>query len=100
VTSPPDLRSPDPSEKDALIISTLAGVDERCARVAELEAKLGLLPKTPDDSSMPPSQGRKASYDATAKPKGRPHAGAHRALNRNPTSKRHVFAASLSNSIE
>jgi len=31
------------------------------ARVAELEAKLGLPPKTPDNSSTPPSQGRKAS---------------------------------------
>ncbi|MFZ0509253.1 MAG: hypothetical protein WAM29_14575, partial [Methylocella sp.] len=27
------------------------------ARVAELEAKLGLPPKTPDNSSMPPSRG-------------------------------------------
>ena len=31
------------------------------ARVVELEAKLGLPAKTPDNSSTPPSQGRKAS---------------------------------------
>jgi hypothetical protein len=31
------------------------------ARVAELEAKLGQPPKTPANSSTPPSQGRKAS---------------------------------------
>ena len=29
------------------------------ARVGELEAKLGLPPKTPDNSSTPPSQGQK-----------------------------------------
>ena len=28
------------------------------ARVAELEAKLGVPPKTPDNSSVPPSQGK------------------------------------------
>ena len=39
-------------DKEALIdlVLTLA------ARVAELEAKLGLPPKTPDNSSTPPSQ--------------------------------------------
>ena len=31
------------------------------ARVAELEAKLNLPPKTPGNSSTPPSHGRKAS---------------------------------------
>src|SRR5476649_2622113 len=31
------------------------------ARVAELEAKLGLPPKTPDNSSTPPSHGHKPS---------------------------------------
>jgi transposase len=39
------------------------------ARVAELEAKLGLPAKTPDNSSTPPSQGRKASDEAASKPK-------------------------------
>ncbi len=31
------------------------------ARVAELESKLGEPPKTPDNSSVPPSQGKKAN---------------------------------------
>ena len=31
------------------------------ARVAELEAKLGQPPKTPDNSSLPPSRGQKAN---------------------------------------
>src|SRR5208337_2037689 len=102
MTPPPDLRSLDPSDKDALIVALLARVGELCARtarletenaalrarIAELEAKLGLPPKTPNNSSTPPSQGRKAGGDATVKPKGEPHAGAHRPLHPDPTSKR------------
>jgi len=59
-------------DKDAVTIRLLVRVDELCARlatveaensvlrtrVAELEAKLGLPPKTPNNSSTPPSQGR------------------------------------------
>ena len=62
------------------------------ARVAELEAKLGLPPKTPDNSSVPPSKGQKPSEPTAAKDKAKPHAGAHRPLHPNPTSKREVFA--------
>ncbi len=94
MTPPPDLRSLDPSDKDALIAALLTRVEQLSARVAELEAKLGLPPKTPDNSSTPPSQGRKASGEATNKPKGKPHAGAHRPLHPNPTSKRDLFATS------
>jgi transposase len=94
MTSPPDFRSLDPSDKDALIAALLARVEQLSARVAELEAKLGLPPKTPGNSSTPPSQGRKASSETTTKPKGKPHAGAHRPLHPNPTSKRDLFATS------
>src|SRR3712207_2196874 len=57
-------RLPDPSslshdEKDALIHAPWAQVQALTARVAELEAKLGLPPKTPDNSSLPPSRGQK-----------------------------------------
>ena len=54
-------------------------------RIAELEAKLGQPPKTPDNSSLPPSQGRKANRAerrAAKKRKGRP--GVFRALADNP----------------
>jgi len=61
-------------------------------RVAELEAKLGLPPKTPDNSSTPPSRGQKASEEESRQPKGNPHAGAHRPLHPNPTRKRDVMA--------
>ncbi|MGB6176429.1 MAG: hypothetical protein WBF43_08855 [Methylocella sp.] len=62
------------------------------ARVAELEAKLGLPPKTPDNSSMPPSRGRKASEGASPKPNGRPHAGAHQPPHPNLTRRFLVLA--------
>ena len=67
----PDLSSLMPAEKDALIqalwaqvqaLPTLmAQVATLTARVAELEARLGVPPKTPDNSSVPPSQGKKAN---------------------------------------
>ena len=48
----PDLSRLTPAEKDALIPALLD-------RIAALEAKLGEPPKTPDNSSLPPSRGRK-----------------------------------------
>ena len=89
------------SEKDALIVALIARIDALIAenaalraRVAKLEARLGLPPKTPDNSSTPPSLGRKASGDAAAKAKAKPHAGAHRPLHPNPTARRAFFASS------
>ncbi len=61
-------------------------------RVSELEAKLGLPPKTPDNSSTPPSQGRKASVSAAERPERKAHAGAHRPLHPNPAHKRDMIA--------
>ena len=101
MASPSDFRSLDPSEKDALIVALLARIDTLIlenaalrARVAELEAKLGLPPKTPDNSSLPPSKGQKPSAPAAPKPKAKPHAGAHRPLHPNPTSRREFHARS------
>ena len=75
-------------------------IDELSKRLAVLEAenaalreKLDLPPKTPDNSSTPPSQGRKASSEPTRKPKGKAHAGAYRPLHPNPTRHRDVPAA-------
>jgi transposase len=61
---------------------------------AELRAKLGKPPKTPDNSSVPPSLGRKASGQPETKRKGKrkSHPGAHRALHPNPTHKLEVKA--------
>jgi transposase len=54
------------------------------ARIAELEAKLALPPKNPDNSSLPPSKGEKPNLpDHTKKPRpGRP--GVARSLAENP----------------
>jgi transposase len=67
-------------------------VEVLTARVAELEAKLGLPPKTPDNSSLPPSKGQKPSAAAAPRPKAKPHAGSHRLLHPNPTSRRELRA--------
>jgi transposase len=95
VTQPSDL-----PDKDAVIAALLARIDilvaqnaRLTARVAELEAKLGLPPKTPDNSSVPPSKGQKPSGSSAPKAKARPHRGAHRPLHPNPTAQRAVLAA-------
>ena len=100
MTSPPDLPTAD---KDALIAALMARNEELMAevtrlmgRVAELEAKLGLPPKTPGNSSVPPSKGQKPSGASTPKAKSKPHDGAHRPLHPNPTTKRDVLATSCS----
>ncbi len=61
----PDLTCLSHDEKDALIRALwaqvqmlTAQVQTLAARVADLEAKLGEPPKTPDNSSVPPSQGK------------------------------------------
>lgn len=73
----------DSADKDALIAALLARLEAMEARieallsenmalrkrVAELEARLGLPPKTPDNSSTPPSLGAKVSSEPGAKPK-------------------------------
>ena len=90
-------------DKEALIrlvltqVEAIASLTRECealrARVAELEAKLGLPPKTPDNSSTPPSKGQKPSAAAAAaKQKTKAHPGVHRPLHPNPTTKRDIFA--------
>lgn len=94
-------------DKDALIAALMARIEALvagnealvaenaalAARVAELEVKLGLPPKTPDNSSVPPSKGQKPSGASAPKAKAKPHRGAHRPLHPNPTAKRAVLAA-------
>ena len=55
----PDLPSLSHDEKDALIRALTAQVATLTARVGELEAELGVPPKTPNNSSLPPSAGKK-----------------------------------------
>src|SRR5258706_1119881 len=69
----------------ALALAQTEKIEELPRRIGELEARLGGPPKTPDNSSLPPSQGRKpnrAERRAAKKRKGR--AGVFRALAPNP----------------
>jgi transposase len=50
-----------------LILALWAQVQALVARVAELEAKLGGPPKTPDNSSLPPSKGQKPDQPEKAR---------------------------------
>jgi transposase len=77
----------------ALIVVQAEAIDVLTRRVADLEAKLGLPPKTPDNSSVPPSQGQKANVAPKPKRsrrKGRE--GRHRDLDPHPTAVREVRA--------
>src|SRR5258706_3547139 len=61
--------------RDERIDELLAQVKMLNARIAELEAKRGGPPKTPDNSSLPPSRGQKANAEPPAvkrRRKGRP----------------------------
>ena len=57
----------DKSELIALIVALSDQNAALAARVAALEAKLNIAPKTPDNSSLPASTGQKASRPETAK---------------------------------
>jgi len=77
VTEFPDLTCLSHDEKDALIPALWAQVQMLTmqvqiltARVAELESKPGEPPKTPDNSSVPPSQGKKANRASRPKREG------------------------------
>jgi transposase len=101
MTPPPDL-----VDKDAIIAALMSRIEELVAqvealtatnarlvaRVAELEAKLDQPPKTPNNSSLPPSKGQKASETSKPKPKSNPHRGSHRELHPHPTRRHPVFA--------
>src|SRR3954462_10214992 len=70
MTPPPDLSRLTEAEKDALILALWAQVQALTARVAELEARLNEPPKTPSNSSLPPSKGHKANRPETGKQPG------------------------------
>jgi transposase len=81
--------------KDGRIDALLAEIRSLNARIAELEAKLGAPPKTPTNSSLPPSSGQKTNVAAApaagkTRRKGRP--GVARELCANPDATRDIKA--------
>src|SRR3954452_16198349 len=102
MTPPRDLH-----DKDALIAALMARIEALvagnealvaenaalAARGPELEFRLGLPPKTPDNSSVPPSKGQKPSGASAPKAKAKTHRGAHRPLHPTPTAMRAALAA-------
>jgi transposase len=90
VTPEIDLSGLSHAEKDALILSLLPLVGQleaALARIAELEKRLAAferLPKTPDNSSLPPSKGQKSDRPSGDKPPRKSRPGFGRALEANP----------------
>ena len=92
---PADLRQLSHTAKDALILALSAQltaaqqlIASQTARIADLEARLDELtrpPKTPDNSSKPPSQGQKQDRPAPdARPARKSRPGVGRTLHPNP----------------
>ena len=82
-----DLATLSHADKDALILSLIERLDVALARVAALEQRLTAYerpPKTPDNSSMPPSRGQKPDHPPEAKPPRRSRPGFGRLLELNP----------------
>ncbi len=70
MTELPDLSHLTHEEKDALIRALWGQVQALTMRVAKLEARLGAPPKTPDNSSLPPSKGKKPNRPEKSKRHG------------------------------
>jgi transposase len=98
VTPEIDLSKLTVAEKDALILSLLPLVGQleaALARIAELEKRLAGFerrPKTPDNSSLPPSKGQKPNRPTGDKPPRKSRPGFGRALEPNPD---HIVDATL-----
>jgi transposase len=66
----PDFSQLSHAEKDALIRALFARLEVVERRIAALEARLGEPPKTPDNSSLPPSKGQKPNQAEKAERNG------------------------------
>jgi transposase len=98
---PEEIDSLDAKTLKGLVLSLLARIDELVVlnktlveRIAELEGRAGKPPKTPTNSSVPPSRGQKANVaDVSGMKKGRKvRPGVARELCPNPDVIRDIFA--------
>jgi transposase len=69
--------------RDDRIDELLVQVKALNARIAELEAKCGGPPKTPDNSSLPPSRGQEANTEPPVKRRRKGRPGVARKLTEN-----------------
>ena len=82
-----DLKTLSHAEKDELILSLAGQLEAALARIGELEKRLAKLErpvKTPDNSSLPPSQGQKPARATGDKPPRKSRPGFGRTLHPNP----------------
>lgn len=87
VTHGIDLSRLSHAEKDDLILSLFGRLGAALARIADLEKRLAVFerpPKTPDNSSLPPSTGQKFERPAGDKLPRRSRPGVGRMLEPNP----------------
>ncbi len=94
----------DSLDREALIGVALAqaeAIERLSAKAAALEAEIARLqarsdrpPKTPNNSSLPPSQGHKKTTEFVKnRRKKKAHPGAHRPLHPDPTHRRDILAS-------
>jgi transposase len=69
----------------------LVKIDELLARIAELEGRGGKPPKTPTNSSVPPSRGQKANVPGKQKGRRKGRPGVTRELCPNPDVTRNIY---------
>jgi len=103
---PEEFDSLDAKSLKGLVLSLLARIDELSeqikklleqnstllARIAELEGRGGKPPKTPTNSSVPPSSGQKSNVAEAKKKSRKGHPGVARELCPNPDVRRDIFA--------
>ncbi len=83
----------DKKELIDLVLTMAEQITALQTRVAELEAKQGEPPKTPDNSSLPPSKGQKANLpQGKTKQRRKGRKGSTRRLAANPDHTRDIYA--------
>ena len=80
------------SELIALVLAQAEQIVALVARVATLEARLAVPPKTPSNSSLPPSKGQKANRPARSGKRRKGRLGVARALCATPDATQEVYA--------
>lgn len=90
--APESLRAFDKEELITLVLAQAEQIAALQARVAALEARLNAPPKTPGNSSLPPSKGQKSNRPERAKGRRKGRPGVARALAETPDQVRDVFA--------